>query len=156
MKKGLLASLLLGLILIGLWPTFSKKLKIPALNTSITIPNSLEKCDLKKQGNPLLAQEPKLVKADKGDALEGVFKGTIQNIKVAPANLSAQVQLASDNNKQVHTFNVKVEGGLSVYKKNPIQDLILNDLKNGQAVSLTFSCPANQPDQFRITKVVVE
>lgn len=156
MKKGLLFGLLLGLILLGLWLTFADRLKLPNLKTSSsTNPHNLERCDLKKKDNPLLEQEPQLVKNDQGDRLIGVFKGTIQSVSVASDYLSAKVQLASAKANQAATFNIIVRG-IGVYNPKANKNLTIVDLKKGQIATLTFSCPVNQPDQFKITKVAVE
>lgn len=165
MKKIVLAVFFVILIL-AFFLTFSNKFNFSKQNpqknlsessssASTSNPNSLERCDIKKATNPLLEVEAQVINSNKGEELVGSFKGNIQDISLSADNLSALIEVSSLLGAQRHTFNIKAEGGLSVFNITKKKDLTIVDLKKGQTISLTFSCPKAQKDLFKITKITV-
>lgn len=122
----------------------------PVTTTNINEEN-LKKCDIKKDGNPLVSR---VITLKNENAIVGTFTGNINKITYNSVNQVASIEIISPKGEQNYIFTVKEESGL-VYDAVGLKALKLSDLKRGQTVVASFNCTPKQENSFKITHLAI-
>lgn len=105
----------------------------------------LEKCSLKKEGNPLIGSI-----AIQGTTVLGYFEGRVTNIVYDKLQQPTSMTLQKEN--QSHVFNVSEER-IIMTRLNSDRIKISPDIALGNTVRVFFNCIPQEGEKFTVTGI---
>lgn len=137
----------LGIIDLSKYLPFLPK-KANLATEELVMPFTLDTCDIKKEGNPLV-----LNALPSGDGLSGQIQGLVKEVVKEPIRGSYIITLASLDDKQSYDFNILDQEDLVVdIKQKPSS---MSGIKKDNQLLLFFQC-SKESNLFKFNQVMIE
>ncbi len=112
------------------------------------MPFTLDTCDVKKEGNPLV-----LNALPSGDGLSGQIQGKVEAVTKEPVRGSYIISLISLDGKQKYDFNILDQKNLVVNNKQ--KSASMSGIKKDNQLLLFFQC-SKESGLFKFNQVMIE